>query len=169
MIRILSTLIMALTLSLSFGGTAWSHAVLLNSTPAAEASLDASPKEVIFNFNEHVGPIFIKVLDRTGAEVGSPDEWRTDGNDVFMSLNGELPNGTYIATYRVISADTHPVGGSIVFAVGEPIASMDNVAAAGGETSGWVGPRCDQSLPAVRRHASSSRLGPLYYWHVCSC
>jgi copper transport protein len=140
MIRILSTLIMALTLSLSFGGTAWSHAVLLNSTPAAEASLDASPKEVIFNFNEHVGPIFIKVLDRTGAEVGSPDEWRTDGNDVFMSLNGELPNGTYIATYRVISADTHPVGGSIVFAVGEPIASMDNVAAAGGETSGWVGP-----------------------------
>lgn len=140
MIRILSTFVIALTLSLSFGGTAWSHAVLLNSTPAAEASLDVSPKEIIFNFNENVGPIFIKVLDRTGAEVGSPDEWRTDGNDVFMSLNDELPNGTYIATYRVISADTHPVGGSVVFAVGEPIASMDNVAAAGGETSGWVVP-----------------------------
>lgn len=140
MIRILSTFVMALTLSFSFGGTAWSHAVLLNSTPAAEASLDVSPKEIVFNFNENVGPIFIKVLDRTGSEVGSPGEWRTDGNDVFMSLNDELPNGTYIATYRVISADTHPVGGSVVFAVGEPIASMDDVAAAGGETSGWVVP-----------------------------
>jgi len=140
MIRILSTLVIALTLSLSFGGAAWSHAVLLSSTPAAEASLDVSPKEIIFNFNENVGPIFIKVLDRTGKEVGNPGEWQTDGNDVLMSLNDELPNGTYIATYRVISADTHPVGGSVVFAVGEPIASMDDVAAAGGETSGWVIP-----------------------------
>ncbi len=72
MIRILSTLVIALTLSLSFGGAAWSHAVLLSSTPAAEASLDVSPKEIIFNFNENVGPIFIKVLDRTGKEVGNP-------------------------------------------------------------------------------------------------
>ena len=140
MIRILSTVLMAMTLSLGFVSAAWSHAVLLGSTPAAEASLDVSPKEIIFNFNENVGPIFIKVLDRTGTEVGSPDEWRVDGNDVLMSLNDELPNGTYIATYRVISADTHPVGGSVVFAVGEAVASMDDVAAAGGETSGWVIP-----------------------------
>lgn len=140
MIRTLSTLLVALTLSLSFGTAAWSHAVLLGSSPAADSSVDVSPKEIVFNFNENVGPIFIKVLDRTGAEVGSPGEWRVDGNDVLMSLGDELPNGTYIATYRVISADTHPVGGSVVFAVGEPIASMDNVAAAGGETSGWVIP-----------------------------
>ena len=80
------------------------------------------------------------MLDRTGKEVGNPGEWRVDGNDVLMSLNDELPNGTYIATYRVISADTHPVGGSVVFAVGEEVASMGDVASAGGETSGWVIP-----------------------------
>ncbi len=140
MSRILTTVLMAATLSLGFASAAWSHAVLLGSTPAAEASLDVSPKEIIFNFNENVGPIFIKVLDRSGSEVGSPGEWRVDGNDVLMSLNDELPNGTYIATYRVISADTHPVGGSVVFAVGEAVASMGDVAAAGGETSGWVIP-----------------------------
>ena len=135
---------LALIAALPFIGglseTALSHAVLLGSTPAAEASLDASPKEIVFNFNENVGPIFIKILDRTGAEVGDLGEWVVDGNDVITPLNAELPNGTYIATYRVISADTHPVGGSIVFAVGEPVASMDDVAAAGGETSGWVVP-----------------------------
>ena len=124
----------------ALSNAAWSHAVLLGSTPAAEARLESSPKEIIFNFNENVGPIFIKILDRTGSEVGALGEWTVDGNDVITPVNAELPNGTYIATYRVISADTHPVGGSVVFAVGEAVSSMDDVAAVGGETSAWVVP-----------------------------
>ena len=140
MSRTLSILVTALALTVGFTGPAWSHAVLLDSSPAADASLDNSPSEIIFSFNENVGPIFIKVLDRTGAEVGELGDWRVDGYEVITPLTTELPNGTYIATYRVISADTHPVGGSVVFAVGEAVASMDNVAAAGGQTSGWVVP-----------------------------
>ena len=140
MTRLHTLLLAAIALSIGLIGPSWSHAVLLGSNPAADSSLDVSPKEVIFNFNESVGPIFIKVLDRTGKEVGDPGEWRVDGYDVILPLNGELPNGTYIATYRVISADTHPVGGSVVFAVGEAVASMEDVAAGGGETSGWVVP-----------------------------
>lgn len=135
-----SSLLLASWIILGFAGHAFSHAVLLGSNPAAEASLDVSPKEIVLNFNENVGPIFVRVLDRTGQEVGAPGEWRVDGNDVIMPLTAELPNGTYIATYRVISADTHPVGGSVVFAVGEAVASMDEVATAGGQTSGWVIP-----------------------------
>jgi len=138
--RFYLALIAALPFIGGLSDTALSHAVLLGSNPAAEASLDESPKEIIFNFNENVGPIFIRILDRTGAEVGDLGEWVVDGNDVITPVNAELPNGTYIATYRVISADTHPVGGSVVFAVGEAVASMDDVAAAGGETSGWVVP-----------------------------
>ena len=140
MSRTLATLITSLMLAIGFAGPAWSHAVLLGSSPAAEASLDTSPSEIVFSFNENVGPIFIKVLDRTGAEVGELGEWRVDGYDVITPLTSELPNGTYIATYRVISADTHPVGGSVVFAVGEAVASMGDVAVAGGQTSGWVIP-----------------------------
>ncbi len=140
MILTLSKLFLAFALVLGLSAPAWSHAVLLGSKPAAEASLDASPEELIFNFNENVGPIFIKILDRRGKEVGDLGEWTVNGNDVITRVNSELPNGTYIATYRVISADTHPVGGSIVFAVGEAVASMEDVAAGGGETSGWVIP-----------------------------
>lgn len=140
MIRSIASLVVALAMTVGFTGTALSHAVLLGSTPAAQASLETSPTEIIFNFNENVGPIFIKVLDRTGAEVGAPGEWRVDGHDVITPLTEELPNGTYIATYRVISADTHPVGGSVVFAVGEAVASMGDVAAAGDQTSGWMFP-----------------------------
>ena len=87
MTRTFSALLLAMTLSLSFGGTAWSHAVLLGSTPAADSSLDVSPKELVFNFNENVGPIFIKILDRTGKEVGELSEWRVDGNNVISVVN----------------------------------------------------------------------------------
>lgn len=140
MTRLVALTLSALAIMVGLSAPAWSHAVLLGSTPAAEASLDVSPTEIIFNFNENVGPIFIKILDRTGQEVGDLGEWTVDGNDVITPINGELPNGTYIATYRVISADTHPVGGSVVFAVGEAVASMGDVSAGGGETSGWVIP-----------------------------
>lgn len=127
MLRKLSTLLLASALALGLAGPALSHAVLLGSTPRADASLDSSPPQIIFNFNEYVGPIFIKILDRTGLEVGDPDAWRADGNDIIMPLTGELPNGTYIVTYRVISADTHPVGGSVIFAVGEDVAAMTDL------------------------------------------
>jgi copper transport protein len=140
MTRFLALFVASLGLAFSLASPAWSHAVLLGSTPAAEASLDVSPTELVFKFNENVGPIFIKILDRTGAEVGDLSDWTVDGNDVLTKVNAELPNGTYIATYRVISADTHPVGGSVVFAVGEAVAAMENVSAAGGQTSGWVIP-----------------------------
>ena len=39
-----------------------------------------------------------------------------------MRLKPDLPKGTYTATYRVISADSHPVSGGFVFSVGRPSA-----------------------------------------------
>ena len=115
----------------------FAHAVLLGSSPSAEQVLDTAPEEVVLNFNENVGPIFFKVLDASGAEVGSPGDIRVDGNDVYLPLGEVLDNGTYIVSYRVISADTHPVGASLLFAIGEPIAAASNVADTGGATSGW--------------------------------
>jgi len=117
--------------------SAFSHAVLLGSSPVSESSLEESPQEIIFNFNEVVGPIFIKVLDKNGNEVGDLGDWQVNGNDVTVPLKGKLTDGTYIATYRVISADTHPVGGSIVFGVGEPIDTMANMSAGEDTRSGW--------------------------------
>ena len=94
---------------------AFAHAVLLGSTPGAEQVLDAGPDEVVLNFNENVGPIFFKVLDSSGNEIATVGEIRVEGNDVFLPLTAPLENGTYIITYRVISADTHPVGALVSF------------------------------------------------------
>ena len=42
------------------------------------------------------------------------------GSQLAVGLRPGLPNGTYVATYRVISADSHPVSGGLVFSIGKP-------------------------------------------------
>ena len=42
------------------------------------------------------------------------------GSQVAVGLKPGLPKGTYVATYRVISADSHPVSGGLVFSIGRP-------------------------------------------------
>lgn len=118
---------------------AFAHAVLLGSTPKANEMLAEPPKELILNFNENVGPIFFKVLDRTGKEVGEPGEIVLDGNNLHLPLNETLPNGTYVLTYRVISADTHPVGMTFGFSIGEPMADTSAMTeAAAPTTTSWT-------------------------------
>ena len=117
----------------------YAHAVLMDSSPASRQQLEAAPREVSVTFNESVGPVFFRVLDQQGAEVGAPGEIRLEGTKMIMPLGASLPNGTYVMTYRVISADTHPVGATIVFSVGEPIADAGAMAAAQAQaSSAWT-------------------------------
>jgi len=109
----------------------FAHAVLLDSSPKPGEMLMQSPSEVVANFNEGVGPIFFKVLDVKGQPVGDPGEIRLDGTKMILPLRATLPNGTYVLTYRVISADTHPVGATFGFSIGEPMKTIDATADAG--------------------------------------
>ncbi len=138
MIRRTLTLCLATAFALAASPPLFAHAVLLGSNPAADQVLDVAPEEIVLNFNENVGPIFIRVLDLSGSEVGNAGEWRVEGNDVFLPLGDTLTNGTYILTYRVISADTHPVGATFVFAVGEPITDASAVATADSGSTAWT-------------------------------
>jgi copper transport protein len=131
--RLYRLLLAASALCASVGPqTALAHAVLMDSAPKAKQQLEVSPPEVSVTFNEGVGPIFFRVIDRNGAEVGKPGEIKLDGNRMLMSLGDTLPNGSYVMTYRVISADTHPVGATIPFSIGEP---LGDVGAAGAATA----------------------------------
>ncbi|MDX2225087.1 MAG: copper resistance protein CopC [Rhodospirillaceae bacterium] len=121
--------VLAILLCQAWTQSALAHAVLMDSSPKAGQMLETAPKEVSVTFNENVGPIFFKLLDRTGKEVGAPGEIRLDGFSMILPLNEDLPNGTYVLTYRVISADTHPVGATFGFSVGEPMADMSAMSA----------------------------------------
>jgi copper transport protein len=95
---------------------------LLETTPASGATLPSQPAEVIFKFNQAVGGTLgaVRVYDAQGNEVDDLDVSHPEGQERWMGvgLRAHLPAGTYTATYRVVSADTHIVYGGLVFNIG---------------------------------------------------
>ena len=79
---------------------------------------------MIFQFNQNVGGTAgaVRIYNAQGDEVDNLDVSHPDANEHWMGvgLKPHLPDGTYTATYRVISADTHIVYGGLVFSIGHP-------------------------------------------------
>jgi copper transport protein len=110
-----------LVLVVLFGaaGPALAHATLIATIPADGAVLDASPQTVQLRFNEPVSPLAVHLIDskgqtRQGVAVTARNE------TVEVTLPADLPQGTQVLTYRMVSADGHPIAGSIVFSIGLP-------------------------------------------------
>lgn len=113
------------------------HATLIEANPIQGSHLSESPEEVVLTFNERLGGgvYHLKVYDSDGALV--TDEEATLGEQ-HRSLRVPLPaldDGVYTVSYRVISADGHPIGNSYTFSVGDVQASVAN-APAGGHSHG---------------------------------
>jgi copper transport protein len=102
--------------------SALAHAQLLATSPRAGSTVAKQPTQVIFEFNEPVGGTLgaVRVYDAQGKQVDDLDVTHPAGNQHWMGigLKPGLADGTYTATYRVISADTHIVYGGLVFNVG---------------------------------------------------
>ncbi|MDQ2700278.1 MAG: copper resistance protein CopC/CopD, partial [Actinomycetota bacterium] len=113
----------AALLLLLLPGSAAGHAVLESSAPERGANLEQSPPEVSFSFNEPVEASFgaVRVFDTEGNQVQGGEILRPGGSSeaIGVALPPDLPDGVYTATYRVVSADAHPVSGGLVFTVGE--------------------------------------------------
>jgi copper transport protein len=101
--------------------SALAHAQLLGSSPQSGSTVE-QPVEVIFQFNQAVGGTLgaVRVYDAQGHEVDNLDVSHPAGRQhwIGVGLKAALPDGTYTATYRVISADTHIVYGGLVFNIG---------------------------------------------------
>lgn len=100
---------------------AGAHAGVLETDPADGIRLTEAPTSVSVTFTEEVSAELggLRVLDSDGERVDTGDVTRPAADQVRVSLRPDLPEDTYIATYRVVSADGHPISGSWVFAVGE--------------------------------------------------
>lgn len=82
--------------------------------------VEASPAQVVLTFDEavHLVPGAATVLDDSGTTVSVPPaHLAKSGKSVVIPLKPHLPRGSYTATWRVVSADTHVVSGSITFGV----------------------------------------------------
>lgn len=120
--------------------SAFAHAILQESTPTNGAVVRRSPAVVELRFNESVETAFgsIRVYDCAGKRVDAGKITRPNERSVSVPIGGALPRGTYTATWRVISADAHPVAGAFTFSVQEATSGgCKNVFASGG-TPGWI-------------------------------
>jgi copper transport protein len=114
----------ALLLVVCGTASAFAHASLVATEPRDGSMVAQAPKTVRLRFNEPVTPAVIRVIDAEGttrndAAVHAVDE------TIEITLPEGLPAGAQVISYRVISADGHPVAGSMMFSVGmgRPVAA----------------------------------------------
>ena len=105
---------------------AQAHATLIGTDPEEGAVLDQAPETITFTFDEAVTlpPAGVTVYDAKGEEVTS--EATASGTEMQVALTeaSSLGDGTYVVAWRAVSADGHPISGSLTFAVGAPSLSV---------------------------------------------
>src|SRR2546426_6862433 len=106
--------------ALTAAPAAFAHAILTVTSPGNDSIVQHSPPAVLLQFNEAVETQFgsVRVYDCNAKRVDSGSITRPDEKTVSAVINPSLPNGTYTVTWRVISADSHPVSGAFIFHVG---------------------------------------------------
>jgi copper transport protein len=121
----------ALALTLLAAPSAFAHALLEGTSPGRDAQLATAPALVSFRFSEPVEGSFgaVRVFTESGRRVDRGPLLRPGGSSsAGVALRTGLPDGSYVATYRVISADGHPVSGGFGFTVGHAAAPTTSVA-----------------------------------------
>lgn len=99
------------------GGQALAHAALVEAHPANGAVVEQAPKIVRLRFNEPVAVIIARLIDAQGrSHPGLAVTGRNETLDI--AVPEDLPRGSHLLSYRVVSGDGHPVGGSVGFSIG---------------------------------------------------
>lgn len=122
--------VLAIGLLMGGGGGAYAHSELVSSTPTDGEALASVPSTVTLQFNEAISPAGLQVVaqgPQGPLTLGTPV---IEGATVQVPWPGDAPGGDYRVAYRVVSADGHPIDGSLGFsypqaAVTAPIEPAD--------------------------------------------
>lgn len=141
--RVLTVCVLAVLAVAILSAPAFGHASLVETVPAAGAALDTAPDTVVLRFNEPVSASTdgVRVYDADAERIDTGPIETGSSDEVAAGLPAQLPDGGYVVVYRVLSADSHPVGGTYAFTVGDGDAVAGEVVADlfGGAGSSWVG------------------------------
>lgn len=107
---------------LVLAGPAQAHSVLEGSTPAEGDVLTTAPTEVTLTFNEPVNllPESVQVFapDGTRVDHGKAAHAAESSTEIGVGM-ASSQQGTYLVSWRVVSADSHPLAGAFTFSVGK--------------------------------------------------
>jgi copper transport protein len=145
----------ALTLVAALTGTAFAHAKLASSVPAAGAKLASAPAKVTLVFDEEVSDkadeTFFKVADASGKEIAAG---KLDNTDIdHKTLSGALPsglgNGVYTVTWKAVTPDDGGVStGKFSFGVNADPGPQTDVAGQEQEAATATATRAATATPA---------------------
>ena len=107
---------------LANASAAHAHASLIRSEPADRSVVARPPPQLTLTFNEPVSPVVLRLVWPNGDVVELKDIKAT-GASIAIMPHEALSRGTHLLSWRVISADGHPVGGTLTFSVGQPSAA----------------------------------------------
>jgi copper transport protein len=105
---------------------AFAHADLEQTSPAAGQVLDQPPKKLTLGFNESVEVALgaIRVYNSKGDRLEIGDASHPSGQQSQVQVDvPKLDDDSYVVTWRVTSADSHPVSGAFTFQVGKSAAA----------------------------------------------
>lgn len=133
-LRVLLMVAAALLLALP-AGPARAHAELVSSDPPDGATLASPPEELRFTFGEELLPQgnAITAFAVSADERVPLADVSVAGNAVSVPWPQSAAAGRYRANYRVVSADGHPITGSITFTI--TAGTTGGQAAAGGASA----------------------------------
>ena len=113
-------LVVATMLVLLAAGPAFADASLESTSPAPGAVLTETPPAIVLKFTEAVTVSFggIRLFDENGERIATQAPTKPDSSTVSAGVAGRLADGSYVVTWRVNSADSHPIQGAFTFQIG---------------------------------------------------
>ncbi|MEC5179161.1 copper resistance CopC family protein [Arthrobacter sp. CG_A4] len=150
---LLAALLLYAGFSLTAAPAAFAHDQLISSSPAPDERLDKTPASIILKFRSPLLTLGheVRVVDDNGKNwvSGAPALTR----ETLTQPLTELPDGGYQVSWRVVSADGHPISDGYTFDVGNPAAAAPSAAAsspaASGEPSTAAAPDTGAGTPGV--------------------
>lgn len=121
---LLAAVLLCVGASLPVAAAAFAHDQLVSSSPAPAENLATAPDSITLKFSSP--------LLTLGHEVRVVDDnarnWVTGAaaltRETLTQPLPELPDGGYQVSWRVVSADGHPISGGYRFQVGKPAAAV---------------------------------------------
>ncbi|MEX2462354.1 MAG: copper resistance protein CopC [Paenibacillaceae bacterium] len=133
----------------------YAHSSLIAESPTPSSVIATSPAKVELTFNERLEKelFYIKVFNSTGKSVtNNKTVMSTEQKQLELALP-LLIDGIYTVSYKILSADGHPVGGSYVFTIGHLADAANNTDKPALQISDGLSP----NMPLVQYLIFSSR------------
>jgi methionine-rich copper-binding protein CopC len=112
------------------------HSELSSASPPDGSTLTTVPTQIVLTFNENIIAIGnqVSVIDASGALMSDGNPTVVDST-VTQQLKPLIYNGAYSVTYRIVSADGHPVERNLSFTLNVPSLATPTASASPGATT----------------------------------